>query len=141
GQHGDVTYSLTVSPINQWRIGESSPVATQLEEGEIFAAHPQISANAYWENYREIIGTDQADHMAEMPFFLGDEVVTIHQVLFRYKVEPVLAVTKSYTLEGAETDLNDAEDTGATAATIDNETVTIGTTAATINNTTATVDN
>lgn len=96
GDDGAATYSLTVSNINQWRLKETSNSIADLEEGQILSGHAQIDANSYWKHYKEWIGDDQIDHMAEIPFFLSREVVTIRQVLFRCKVERILAATKSY---------------------------------------------
>lgn len=129
---GVVSYGLTVAATNQWRLRESSALVAQLEEGEIFAGHPQINACSYWENFREEIGDDQTNHLAEMPFVLAEEVVTIRQVLFRYKVESIVGLVKSYTI---------AANTGSTAVTIDNTTVTNNGTVATMQNTTVTNNN
>lgn len=102
GSNGERTYSLIVAPINQWRLRETNNMVSQKEEGKIFGAHNQIDANTYWMSFREEVGDDQIDHMAEFPFWLSREVVTIRQVLFRFKVQQALIAVKTYTL-GAET--------------------------------------
>lgn len=117
GSDGAATYSLTVSPINQWRLRETNNQVSEMEVGQIFAAHSQIDANSYWKSYKEWIGDDQIDHLAEFPFFLSAEVLTIRQVLFRYKVEQILAAYATYTLANV-TGLNAAVDTGDTAVTV-----------------------
>lgn len=113
---GGRLYNLTVATTNQWRLNETSAIVAQMEESELFGAHPQIDANSYWENFRELIGDDQVNHVAEMPFFLSEEVVTIRQVLFRYKVDRALMVTNSYAIND-ETDANPASPTGPSNTT------------------------
>lgn len=144
---GASTFRLTVSHNNQWRLSESSAIVAQMEEGEIFAAHPQIDANTYWENFREEVGDSQTDHIAEFPFWLSAEVVTIRQVLFRYKVDRILTGTNTYAYDSVNTDGSSAANTGnATVTTdsteilIDNATVTTDSTEILINNTTVTVN-
>jgi len=113
---GAITYTLTVSTVNQWKLRDTHTLVASVDEGEILIGHPQIDANVYWENFREIIGTvndgDIFTHtMAEIPFFLAEEVVTIRQVIFLCKVEPVLTYAKTYTT-GANTLQNLATETG-----------------------------
>lgn len=140
GSNGERTYALTVATINQWRFRETNNIVSDMEEGQIFNAHPQIDATAYWMPFREIIGDDQTDHMAEFPFWLSAEIVTIRQVLFRFAVESAFAVMRSYTYVSAITDQNAAANTGSTAAIIDSTAAIIDSTAATINSTAAVID-
>lgn len=127
GSNGERTYALTVATTNQWRFRETSNIVATVEEGQIFGAHPQIDANSYWKAYKEIVGDDQEFHMAEFPFFLSAEVLTIRQVLFRYQVGRPLIAVKSYALAANNTDLNDASVTGGTNTTATAGTNTVGT--------------
>jgi hypothetical protein len=138
---GTISDSLTVKRDNQWGLAESSRLVAQIEEGEIFAAHPQIDANSYWENFNELVGDHQTDHIAELPFFLSEEVATIRQVLFTYKVDRPLVATKSYAYASANTAQNAAGNTGDTAATIDGTAATVNGTAATIDGADVTISN
>ena len=79
---GAIAYKLTVATINQWKLRDTHTLVASVDEGEILIGHPQIDANVYWENFRELVGDDQTDHIAEMPFFLSTEVVTIRQEAF-----------------------------------------------------------
>lgn len=116
GSDGATSYSLTVAPVNQWRIKETDKLTAQIEEGEIFAAHPQIDASTYWMTFREEIGDDQTDHIAEFPFYLGAEVQTIRQVLLRCRVDRLLSAVGVVTYADPNTALGGATSTGATAA-------------------------
>lgn len=113
---GAISYSLTVGPVNQWRIKETDKITAQIEEGEIFNAHPQIDASAYWMAFREEVGGSQTDHIAEFPFVLSEEILTIRQVLVRYKVDSVLALGTDITYASADTGSGGATTTGSTAA-------------------------
>lgn len=131
GSNGEITYSLKVATQNQWCFRENDPSVSQMEEGEIFGAHPQIDAIAYWMPFRELVGDDQIDHVAEMHFWLSAEIVTIRQVLFRYRIEQALIAVRSYSHTGADTGQNAAADTGSTAVTTAGTAVTTASTAVT----------
>lgn len=103
--------TLTVATINQWRLRDSSNIVAQMEEGQIFGAHNQIVPGTYWINYRELVGDNQIDHMVEFPFWLGNDVVSIIQVPFRFKIEQAIVAVKTYTLAGF-TELSEAANTG-----------------------------
>jgi hypothetical protein len=108
---GEISYRLTVAKTNQWRLQDTSPIASRMEEGEIFAAHPQIDANSYWMVFKEEVSDRTTLPVTEFPFYLSAEVVTVRQVLFRYQVSPMLIGVKNYAYAEPDTYSNVASDT------------------------------
>lgn len=87
------TSRLVVSTDDRWPDSDGSAAAERAVQGRVYQAHTQMGPNSYWENGVLYIGSDQANHIAEMPFVLGDEVMQVQQVRFRYKVDAVLGFT------------------------------------------------
>lgn len=92
---GIATTRLVVSTDIRWPETESSAGADRATQGRVFRAHPQMGPNSYWENGVLYVGSDQANHIAEFPFVLGPEVVTVERVRFRFKVAQVLSFTST----------------------------------------------
>lgn len=90
-QDGIRTSRLVVSTDDRWPGSDIDSAAERAVEGKVFIAHPQIGPNSYWENGTLYVGSDQTNHVAEFPFVLGNEVVNVQQVLFRFTVQPVLS--------------------------------------------------
>lgn len=87
------TSRLVVSTDDRWPESDESAAAERAVQGRVFAAHPQMGPNEWWENGTLFVGTSQTDHIAEYPFVLGNAIVTVQQVLLRYKVEQILTFT------------------------------------------------
>jgi hypothetical protein len=66
-------------------------------------------------SFREEVGDSQTDHMAEFPFWLSVEIVTIRQVLFRFKVGQILTAVTNVTYASADTGAGGTGATGASA--------------------------
>lgn len=87
---GISTTRVVVSTQDRWPPSDASAGAERAAQGRVFQAHPQLSANSYWENGTIFIGSDQTNHIGEFPFVLGPEVATVDRVRFRFKVtEPI----------------------------------------------------
>ena len=84
------TTRLVVSTEDRWPDSDVNAATERAVQGRVFQAHPQLGPNSYWENFTLYIGSDQDDHVAEMPFVLGPEVAGIDRARFRFKVtEPL----------------------------------------------------
>ena len=88
--NGVRTSRLVVSTLDRWPDNDESAAADRAVQGRVFQAHPQMGPNSYWKSNTLFVGSDQTDHVAQLPFVLGNEVVNVQQVLFRYKVDRVL---------------------------------------------------
>lgn len=92
---GARTSKLIVSTDDRWPANDASAAADRAVEGRVFQAHPQLNANSWWENATLYVGDNQTDHIGEFPFVLGNETVTVNQVLFRYKVSSIMSFTST----------------------------------------------
>lgn len=91
-ERGVRTVGLTVANVDRWPSSDQELMASQLEEGRVFEAHPQMSANSYVVSYREPMDSSKS---AQFDFWLGPEVVTVNQVVLRFRVDPLRSTVKS----------------------------------------------
>lgn len=115
------TTGLVVSTHPYWpkRVGDNA--AGRVIQSKIYQTHQQISLNEWWSHKEMLIGSDQTDHMGTFPWVMGASVVTIKEVLFRFKVEGILTGAYTYAYAGGATSvvISAAADTGDTTVTID----------------------
>lgn len=131
--NGARTTGLVVSTEDHWPRGANDNGARRAVQSKVFQTHPQSSLNE-WESYKTmLVGNDgSTDFVGEFPFLIGPGTILLKQVLFRFKVEQVLAALYTYALAAGDTDQNAAANTGSTSVTIDNETVNVQTTSLTV---------
>ena len=92
---GTPSYSLVVATNDRLPMADDSWIAGQLARGTIFQMHRQLSANSYRAPYRVYVGEDQADEKGDIRFLFDSETVQVQQVLFRFKIERLVAPTNT----------------------------------------------
>lgn len=92
---GAPSYSLVVATSDRLPMADDSWIAGQLARGTIFQMHRQLSANSYRAPYRVFIGENQTTEKGEIRFLFDSETVQVQQVLFRFRVEQLVAPTNT----------------------------------------------
>jgi hypothetical protein len=99
-QTGIRTVEMQVSTVDRWPVSDDEILVSEIEEGRVFEAHPQMNANAYVVSYREPMDNSKA---AKIDFWLGPEVVTVAQVVMRFRIDPLRSTVKSAAAGGGST--------------------------------------
>lgn len=91
-QTGIRTVALQVADIDRWPMNDNEILVGQMDEGRVFEAFPQMNANSYVTGYREPMDDGTS---AVFDFWLGSEVITVNQVVFRFKVDKLRSTVAS----------------------------------------------
>lgn len=91
-QDGLRTTDLTVATTDRWPDSDASVLVSNVEQGTVFQAHPQLNANSYVTGYTKSLDGDQN---AVFRFRFGDEVTQLQQALFEFQVLPLESTVKS----------------------------------------------
>lgn len=86
------TTGLVVSTGDRFPDDDGQIVASTIEQGVVFQAHPQLNANSYVTSYIKPIDQDAT---AEFRFRFGAEVVQLQQVAFEFQLLPLESTVKS----------------------------------------------
>ena len=112
---------LVVAAVDRPPALASELQAQSMERGIVYSAHPQLNANSYTTSYRLYVGEDQTTEKGEIRFWLGDEVVQINQILWRFNLTPIVAFsgtvggsTQASASGGSSTPTSDANSTTTT---------------------------
>jgi len=109
---GQAAIGLQVSTVDRWPTSGSEIQASQIAEGRVFEAHPQLSANSYVTAYSQAMDSGAP---ARFDFWLGKEVTMVNQVALRFRVDPLRSTVKASAAGGGTTVTS--EDGGGGAVT------------------------
>ena len=94
------TVGMVVATVDRWPVSDDEMLAGEMDQGKVFEAFPQMNANAHVVSYSEPMDDAKG---AQFDFWLGEEVVTVNQVLLRFKIEPLRSTVKSAASGGGST--------------------------------------
>jgi hypothetical protein len=86
------TSEIKVATIDRFAEDENTLFFSQLEQSRTFETHPQLNANSYVVSYREAMDNSKS---ANIDFWLGREVLNVHQVCLMFRVDPLRSTIKS----------------------------------------------
>ncbi len=86
------TTDLTVATTDRWPENDASALVSDVAQGNVFQAHPQLNANSYVTGYTKSLESGQN---AFFRFRFGAEVTQLQQVLFEFQVLPLESTVKS----------------------------------------------
>lgn len=109
------TTDLLVSTVDRWPRSDADTISKQMEQGQIFQAHPQQNANSYYISY--VKNMDDATE-AEFRFRFDNEILQLVRVLFDFQILQ-LESTVDGLASGAESTPNTSNNTAGTGITID----------------------
>ncbi len=115
GSDGVVRQAILVADVDVMPDDSSKFQVGDLEQGNIYMSHPQMNANAYTTGYRVPLNDPPASSPAtgEVNFFFGNEVAQIKQVLFRFKINPLVSTIEA---TGGESTTTGASSTSTVAS-------------------------
>ena len=83
---------LTVATVDTWPATDTEIVVSGIRQSQVMEALPQAGPSVDTISYRENIDDDVS---ADLRFWLGDETMTVNQVVVRFRVDPFRSTTKT----------------------------------------------
>lgn len=90
--NGVRTDQLTVATVDHWPASDMETIVSEIRQGQVMQALPQMSASVDTISYREPIDDD---YSADLRFWLGNETTSVNQVLVRFRVDPFRSTTRT----------------------------------------------
>lgn len=94
-QDASVTYGLTVATVDAMPSSGTESIVNSMEDGRVFQTHPVLNVNYYERSFRVFVGENQTTEKAEIRFWFGDHVAQLQQVLWRFNLTELVAVTNT----------------------------------------------
>lgn len=87
------TVGLQVATVDRWPDGDQGQIVGQLQQAQVFQAHPQLGPNSYTTHYLLNLDADTAGQ--SLRFRLGNEVVQVQEVALEFQIVPLVSTVKS----------------------------------------------
>jgi hypothetical protein len=91
-ESGIMTTGLVVSTADRWPSNDTSTLADNIEQSQLYQALPQLNANSYTLTYNKNI---DVSNNATLRFRIGDEVTQLQQILLEFQLLPFESTVKS----------------------------------------------